>query len=70
MTSSLTVKKEKPGPFSSIALGGAACVFTVNFTHPIETIKTRMQISGMLNLSVTIIEQIKIKMNNIANFVF
>lgn len=30
----------------SIALGGASCVFTVNFTHPIELVKTRMQVSG------------------------
>jgi len=36
----------KPNLLQSIAFGGAACVFTVNFTHPIELIKTRMQISG------------------------
>lgn len=35
-----------PNLWESIALGGASCVFTVNFTHPIETVKTRMQISG------------------------
>ena len=37
---------KKPNLFESIALGGASCVFTVNFVHPIETIKTRMQITG------------------------
>jgi Mitochondrial carrier protein len=35
-----------PSLLESIALGGVSCVFTVNFTHPIETVKTRMQISG------------------------
>lgn len=38
--------KSKPNLLQSIALGGASCVFTVNFTHPIETVKTRMQVSG------------------------
>jgi hypothetical protein len=39
---------EKPAPtlLQSIALGGASCVFTVNFTHPIELVKTRMQVTG------------------------
>uniref|UniRef100_A0A6T8HD06 Mitochondrial carrier protein n=1 Tax=Proboscia inermis TaxID=420281 RepID=A0A6T8HD06_9STRA len=36
----------KPTLVESIALGGASCVFTVNFTHPIELVKTRMQVSG------------------------
>ena len=36
----------KPSLPQSIALGGAACVFTVNFTHPIELVKTRMQVTG------------------------
>lgn len=36
----------KPSLIESIALGGASCVFTVNFTHPIELVKTRMQVSG------------------------
>lgn len=35
-----------PSLVESIALGGASCVFTVNFTHPIELVKTRMQVSG------------------------
>mmetsp|Transcript_17694 Transcript_17694/g.31981 ORF Transcript_17694/g.31981 Transcript_17694/m.31981 type:complete len:285 (-) Transcript_17694:152-1006(-) len=38
---------KKPNLFQSIALGGASCVFTVNFTHPIETVKTRMQVTGL-----------------------
>ena len=37
---------KKPTLIQSIALGGASCIFTVNFTHPIETVKTRMQVSG------------------------
>lgn len=36
----------KPGLMTSVALGGASCVFTVNFTHPIELVKTRMQVTG------------------------
>ena len=35
-----------PTLLQSIVLGGASCVFTVNFTHPIETVKTRMQVTG------------------------
>mmetsp|Transcript_28908 Transcript_28908/g.59179 ORF Transcript_28908/g.59179 Transcript_28908/m.59179 type:complete len:283 (-) Transcript_28908:365-1213(-) len=37
---------QKPTLLQSIALGGGACVFTVNFTHPIELVKTRMQVTG------------------------
>uniref|UniRef100_A0A7S4MZA3 Mitochondrial carrier protein n=1 Tax=Odontella aurita TaxID=265563 RepID=A0A7S4MZA3_9STRA len=37
---------KSPNFLESVALGGASCVFTVNFTHPIETVKTRMQVSG------------------------
>jgi hypothetical protein len=36
----------KPTLLQSIALGGASCIFTVNFTHPIELVKTRMQVTG------------------------
>jgi hypothetical protein len=42
----MSVELRKPTLIESIALGGASCVFTVNFTHPIETVKTRMQVSG------------------------
>ena len=35
-----------PTLVESIGLGGASCIFTVNFTHPIELVKTRMQVSG------------------------
>jgi len=31
----------------SMGLGGTSAVFAVNFTHPIETVKTRMQVSGL-----------------------
>mmetsp|Transcript_10903 Transcript_10903/g.15350 ORF Transcript_10903/g.15350 Transcript_10903/m.15350 type:complete len:282 (-) Transcript_10903:237-1082(-) len=37
---------KKASLFQSMALGGSAAVFAVNFTHPIETVKTRMQVSG------------------------
>jgi len=36
----------KAGLLESMALGGGAASFAVNFTHPIETVKTRMQVSG------------------------
>lgn len=36
----------KPNLFESMACGGAAAAFAVNFTHPIELVKTRMQASG------------------------
>jgi len=38
--------QEKPSLFRSIATAGTAAVITVNFVHPIDTIKTRLQISG------------------------
>ena len=41
-----TTNSRAPTLLESIALGGASCVFTVNFTHPIELVKTRMQVSG------------------------
>lgn len=41
-----TTQGKKPGLFQSMALGGTAASFAVNFTHPIETVKTRMQVSG------------------------
>eukprot|EP00457_Paulinella_chromatophora_P007877 gb/GEZN01007903.1/.p1 GENE.gb/GEZN01007903.1/~~gb/GEZN01007903.1/.p1 ORF type:complete len:288 (-),score=46.33 gb/GEZN01007903.1/:270-1133(-) len=34
------------GAAESVFFGGAACVLAVNFTHPIETVKTRMQVTG------------------------
>lgn len=36
----------KPNLLQSMGLGGSAALFAVNFTHPIETVKTRMQVSG------------------------
>jgi hypothetical protein len=42
----MSLDLRKPSLVESIALGGASCVFTVNFTHPIELVKTRMQVSG------------------------
>ena len=43
---STTNELPKPTLLQSIVLGGASCVFTVNFTHPIELVKTRMQVTG------------------------
>ena len=39
-------KPSKPSILASIGLGGGAAVITCNFTHPIELVKTRMQMSG------------------------
>ena len=39
----------KPPVLASIALGGCAAVFTVNFTHPIELMKTRLQVYGTVS---------------------
>jgi hypothetical protein len=36
----------KLGVFESLAYGGLSAVLTVNFTHPIETVKTRLQVQG------------------------
>lgn len=36
----------KPSLLQSMGLGGTAAMFAVNFTHPIELVKTRMQVSG------------------------
>ena len=36
----------KPSTLASIGLGGGAAVITCNFTHPIELVKVRMQMSG------------------------
>lgn len=36
----------KPTLIESMACGGGAAAFAVNFTHPIELVKTRMQASG------------------------
>lgn len=42
----MTNELRKPTLMESIALGGASCIFTVNFVHPIELVKTRMQVTG------------------------
>eukprot|EP00577_Skeletonema_sp_RCC1716_P017634 CAMPEP_0113400810 /NCGR_PEP_ID=MMETSP0013_2-20120614/16334_1 /TAXON_ID=2843 ORGANISM="Skeletonema costatum, Strain 1716" /NCGR_SAMPLE_ID=MMETSP0013_2 /ASSEMBLY_ACC=CAM_ASM_000158 /LENGTH=274 /DNA_ID=CAMNT_0000285929 /DNA_START=131 /DNA_END=952 /DNA_ORIENTATION=- /assembly_acc=CAM_ASM_000158 len=36
----------KPSLLQSTALGGTAAMFAVNFTHPIELVKTRVQVSN------------------------
>ena len=45
-TSAAKKEASKLGVFESLAFGGAAAVATVNFTHPIETVKTRLQVQG------------------------
>uniref|UniRef100_A0A6U3TSY5 Mitochondrial carrier protein n=1 Tax=Ditylum brightwellii TaxID=49249 RepID=A0A6U3TSY5_9STRA len=44
----MSLQAEKPSPslLQSMALGGTSALFAVNFTHPIELVKTRMQVSG------------------------
>ena len=42
----MSLNLRSPTLVESIGLGGASCIFTVNFTHPIELVKTRMQVSG------------------------
>jgi len=36
----------KPTLIESMACGGVSACFAVNFTHPIELVKTRMQVTG------------------------
>lgn len=42
----MSVAPRKPSLLESMGLGGSAAMFAVNFTHPIELVKTRMQVSG------------------------
>jgi hypothetical protein len=37
---------DKPSLIQSVGTAGLAAVITVNFVHPIDTIKTRLQIAG------------------------
>jgi hypothetical protein len=55
----------KPTLFQSIVLGGASCVFTVNFTHPIELVKTRMQVTGN---GITSVVSSTLKNEGVASF--
>mmetsp|Transcript_22190 Transcript_22190/g.46698 ORF Transcript_22190/g.46698 Transcript_22190/m.46698 type:complete len:284 (+) Transcript_22190:261-1112(+) len=43
----MSTQPKKANLFQSMALGGCSACFAVNFTHPIETVKTRMQVSGL-----------------------
>jgi len=43
----MSAELKKPNLFQSMGLGGCSACFAVNFTHPIETVKTRMQVSGL-----------------------
>ena len=36
----------KPSLLQSTVLGGTAAMIAVNFTHPIELVKTRVQVSN------------------------
>ena len=40
------MSSSKPSLLQSTVLGGTAAVFAVNFTHPIELVKTRVQVSN------------------------
>lgn len=51
----MTSSPPKASLLQSMGLGGMSAVFAVNFTHPIETVKTRMQVSG-LGIGVTVKE--------------
>ncbi|KAL7458485.1 hypothetical protein ACHAWC_010034 [Mediolabrus comicus] len=42
----MSVVSNKPSLLQSTALGGTAAMFAVNFTHPIELVKTRVQVSN------------------------
>lgn len=42
----MSESNKKPTLMESMVMGGAAAAFAVNFTHPIELVKTRMQVSG------------------------
>ncbi len=37
---------DKPSLIQSVGTAGLAAIITVNFVHPIDTIKTRLQIDG------------------------
>ena len=41
-----TDNQKKSSMLQSIAMAGAAAVITVNFVHPVDTVKTRLQIAG------------------------
>eukprot|EP00591_Stephanopyxis_turris_P003246 CAMPEP_0195512544 /NCGR_PEP_ID=MMETSP0794_2-20130614/4465_1 /TAXON_ID=515487 /ORGANISM="Stephanopyxis turris, Strain CCMP 815" /LENGTH=187 /DNA_ID=CAMNT_0040640351 /DNA_START=56 /DNA_END=616 /DNA_ORIENTATION=+ len=42
----MSVTMKKPTLIESMICGGSAAAIAVNFTHPIELVKTRMQVSG------------------------
>lgn len=45
MTTKLETKG-KPGLFPSMGMAGLTALIVVNFTHPIEVVKTRLQVEG------------------------
>jgi 2-keto-4-pentenoate hydratase len=46
-TTIMSTSNNTPTLLQSTALGGSAAVFAVNFTHPIELVKSRVQINNM-----------------------
>ncbi|VEU38432.1 unnamed protein product [Pseudo-nitzschia multistriata] len=42
-----TSNKNVPSILQSTVMGGTAAVFAVNFTHPIELVKSRVQVNNM-----------------------
>lgn len=49
--------KGQPGTLASMGLAGATALIAVNFTHPIEIVKTRMQVEGKFSPSVFLKEE-------------
>ena len=45
-TPTMTSEKGKPGLFPSMGMAGFTALIAVNFTHPIEVVKTRLQVEG------------------------
>ena len=43
----MSTANNTPTILQSTVLGGTAAVFAVNFTHPIELVKSRVQINNM-----------------------
>jgi hypothetical protein len=41
-----TAAPGKPGLFASMGMAGCTALIAVNFTHPIEVVKTRLQVEG------------------------
>lgn len=47
----------KPGIFSSLGMAGCTALIVVNFTHPIEVVKTRLQVEGTFSAKLFLKEE-------------